>query len=236
MGDADRKMKGTAGVTMFTPLVRTAAKPYTCDGCGECPISPGDTYMLSAARGPDGKFGRRRYCIRCILAIEVKKAFAKGMGVAVNPGDLKLSRLSSKFQKAWLTMCKGIRLSEQEGDTGGAHRWSVWFQKEMGIVGIGAPKTKIDQLAERMSGKKEKRKGLKAEAKELREELRRLKEGMKSLLMDLALWRDEAASRRLAYKIAATKGDEAAMAEADKGLVEALLAMQKVIEGGEAAE
>ena len=233
MGDADRKMKGTAGVTMFTPLVRTAAKPYTCDGCGECPISPGDTYLLSAARGPDGKFGRRRYCIRCILAIEVKKAFAKGGGVAVEPGDLKLSKLSSKFQKAWLTMCKGIRLAEQEGDAGGPRRWSVWFQKEMGIVGIGAPQAKIDRLAERMVGRKERRKGLKAELKELREELRGLKEGMKSRLAGLALWRDEAAGRRLAYRIAAAKGDEAAMAEADKGLVEALLAMQKAIEGGE---
>lgn len=235
MSDIDRKIKGTADVTMFTPLVRTASKEYTCDGCGECPISPGDTYMVSAARTPGG-FSRRRYCIRCILAIEVKKAFAKGEGVAVEPGDLKLSRLSSKFQKAWLTLCKGIRQAEKEGDAEGPRRWSLWFQEEMGIKGIGAPKTKIDLLAERMAGRKERRKTLKAEAKELREELRRLKEGMKSRLMDLALWRDEAASRRLAYKIAATKGDEAAMAEADKGLVEALLAMQKVIEGGEAAE
>ena len=118
MSDIDRKMKGTEGLTMFTPLVRTASKEYTCDGCGECPISPGDTYMVSAARTPGG-FSRRRYCIRCILAIEVKKAFTKGEGVAVEPGDLKLSRLSSKFQKAWLTLCKGIRLAEKEGDAEG---------------------------------------------------------------------------------------------------------------------
>ena len=229
MSDIDRKMKGTAGVTMFTPLVRTAAKPYTCDGCGECPISPGDTYMLSAARGPDGKFGRRRYCIRCILAIEVKKAFAKGMGVAVEPGDLKLSRLSSRFQKAWLTMCKGIRLAEQEGDTGGAHRWSVWFQKEMGIVGIGAPKTKIDQLAERMAGKKEKRKGLKAELKETKTKLARLW----GKLQEVLTWRDAAVKYRLAFKNALAKGDEKAMEDADVCLVDALRAIRTIIEGKE---
>ena len=229
MSDIDRKMKGTAGVTMFTPLVRTAAKPYTCDGCGECPISPGDTYMLSAARGPDGKFGRRRYCIRCILAIEVKKAFAKGMGVAVEPGDLKLSRLSSKFQKAWLTMCKGIRTAEQEGDTGGAHRWSVWFQKEMGIVGIGAPKTKIDQLAERMAGKKEKRKGLKAELKETKTKLARLW----GKLQEVLTWRDAAVKYRLAFKNALAKGNEKAMEDADVCLVDALRAIRTIIEGKE---
>ncbi len=229
MSDIDRKMKGTAGVMMFTPLVRTAAKPYTCDGCGECPISPGDTYMLSAARGPDGKFGRRRYCIRCILAIEVKKAFAKGMGVAVEPGDLKLSRLSSKFQKAWLTMCKGIRLAEQEGDTGGAHRWSVWFQKEMGIVGIGAPKTKIDQLAERMAGKKEKRKGLKAELKETKTKFARLW----GKLQEVLTWRDAAVKYRLAFKNALAKGNEKAMEDADVCLVDALRAIRTIIEGKE---
>lgn len=229
MSDIDRKMKGTAGVTMFTPVIRTAAKSYACDGCGECPISPGDTYMLSAARGPDGKFGRRRYCIRCILAIEVKKAFAKGMGVAVEPGDLKLSRLSSKFQKAWLTMCKGIRLAEQEGDTGGAHRWSVWFQKEMGIVGIGAPKTKIDRLAERMAGKKEKRKGLKAELKETKTKLARLW----GKLQEVLTWRDAAVKYRLAFKNALAKGDEKAMEDADVCLVDALRAIRTIIEGQE---
>ena len=145
MGVRNNKMDGARTVTMFTPRIVRAAKAHVCDGCGEIPINPGDTMMVSEARTPEG-FSRRRYCIRCILAIEVKKAFAKGMGVAVEPGDLKLSRLSSKFQKAWLTMCKGIRLAEQEGDAEGPRRWSVWFQKEMGIVGIGAPKTKIDLL------------------------------------------------------------------------------------------
>lgn len=213
-------------VTMFTPVIRRANKPHKCDGCGECPIDEGDTYMLSKSRDKSGAFSTHRYCIRCCLAIEVKKAFSPDGNVAVMPGDLKLSKLSAKFRNTWIEMVEGIKQAQKEHDEDGARRWSIWFQDQMGISGIGATKERAERVTKLILASRERRKAARAEARELREALRVLADEIHALADSVQEGRDEAAKARLAYSIAVLKGDDEGAVKADERLVMALNALQ----------
>lgn len=213
-------------VTMFTPVIRRANKPHKCDGCGECPIDEGDTYMLSKSRDKSGAFSTHRYCIRCCLAIEVKKANSPDGNVAIAPGDLKLSKLSAKFRKTWIEMARGMVQAQKEHDNEGARRLGIWFQDQMGISGIGASKERTERVMSLVGASRERRKAARAEARELREALRVLVDEIHALADSVQEGRDEAAKARLAYNIAVQKGDDEGAVKADERLVRALNALQ----------
>lgn len=213
-------------VTMFTPIVRKANKPHKCDGCGECPIDEGDTYMLSKSRDSSGKFHTHRYCIRCCLAIEVKKAFSPDGNVAIAAGDLKLSKLSAKFRNAWIDMAKGIMQAQKEHDAEGARRWSIWFQEKMGISGIGATKARVERMTKMILASRERRKAAKQEAKRLRDVIDVIVNCCMNLAEDIQSHRDEVAKARLAYNIAAMRGNDEEAIAADERLIEAVKSLQ----------
>ena len=230
MSAKNDKKKAQECVTMFTPLVRKANKPHKCDGCGECPINEGDLYMLSTSRGPDGKFRKSRYCIRCCLAIEVKKAFSPDGNVAVMPGDLKLSKLSAKFRNTWIEMVEGIKQAQKEHDEDGARRWSIWFQDQMGISGIGATKERAERVTKLILASRERRETARQEVKRLKDVIDVIVNCAMNLASEIQTHRDEVAKARLAYNIATQRGKDEDAIAADERLVSALNSLQTDVE------
>jgi len=95
----------------------TSKKDYQCDGCaGEFLIPQDSMYARMAYRKKDGKLGTMKLCMRCICAIQNRMKHSKN-GFTVEPGSLRIERLSAKFRKTWDAYFK--RIMELNGSPDG---------------------------------------------------------------------------------------------------------------------
>lgn len=110
---------------MFSPAYVRAGHDYVCDGCqGEYPINKGDMIMKSKVLTHDGKFDALVLCSRCKFAIQSKVAHNGGKPVEIQKGDLRWSKLSNAFRKAWEHMCRTwAEMKKKHEDT--EENWST---------------------------------------------------------------------------------------------------------------
>lgn len=130
----------------------TSKKEYQCDGCAGEFLIPQDTlYARMAYRRNDGHVGTMKLCMRCVCAIQNKMRHAKD-GFTVEPGSLRLDRLSSHFRKTWDAYFK--RIMELNGSPDG----DGLSEKLLEELGIGTvTKQEADKVEEERKEQRVKR-------------------------------------------------------------------------------